>query len=233
MPTWISNLFPSAVWAIAVVLLFLIFRRPISGFLEGMNEFRAPGVSARRGDLTAAKIRNGVDAIGTLEVPIASTEGSESPSTSQNLSAAESIVAFLGRMARYRLKKLAEQARETATHAEAMMIVDAAYDELLVFVRGLELSQQLQSSNDLIIPRYSGTYSFKSLEKLGAPAPLADSLEEVQTFKHRVTSKEIVVSPDGAQTYAATALDLLLKIYAWYTNTEPGITLPLMNDMIE
>ncbi|WP_143690489.1 hypothetical protein [Williamsia sterculiae] len=200
----------------------IAFRQPISEFISDIIELSGFGVSARRGDRRVEKMRNAIDSRSVdLPSPQSRENGEKGAvgASSKSISAL-SLIRFQGSVSRHRLTELANECVTASEPAATRLLVISAYQELVVFVRTVELVEHAESSSTL--PRYTGALAYKSLAKFGGPASLADSLADLQRFKKRVADSEEAVSAQGAHTYIFTALEVLVRIQAWYTNEEPG-----------
>jgi hypothetical protein len=221
MWTWLPtalDFVSSLVWPAVAVMAVVMFRRPISAFVSEVIEVSGLGVSAKRGDLQAARIRNSIESTPLNQVEGAITE-LPGEDTEAALLPAISAVHFLGSVSRYRLQELVKESESISGSGEARLLVIWSYQELVVFIRGLELAEQA-GSDQVEVPRYHGNYTYRSLASIGGPTTLSDALVELQDFKQRVDDRTETVSSQGARTYISTAIEVLDRIRSWYTKEE-------------
>lgn len=217
----VLNFVSSLVWPIVALIAVVMFRRPISTFVSEVIEISGLGVSAKRGDLQAARIRNSIETK-AIDADIAESAafiaGHETDGAAASIPV-RNMVQFVASVSRFRLNELASETTGVASSDEARLLVVWAYQELVVFVRALQLAEQA-GSRLIQVPRYRGPLTFESLARIGGPTYISDALDELQGFKKKIDNRDEVISPDGARTFISTALDILSKIYAWYTGEE-------------
>ncbi|MGL5826126.1 MAG: hypothetical protein ACRCYU_15140 [Nocardioides sp.] len=209
------QLIDAIAWPMVVLLLVLGFRRPLRSFMNDLKEISGFGVSAKRGDKEADLLLERIEEDSPTDVrpDTSRTDGFGLKSTILRFE----VEQFSFLIADHRLEHLHKELRESRVDQDACRLIAVwAYDEVLVYIRVVELVRQLGPMKQGV-PLFSGPFAYRQAQKMGAPMGLVRDLRELKDFKKKLESGELTVTPEGAATFVRACRNTLTQLYGWRT----------------
>jgi hypothetical protein len=239
--TWFKDLLSfitTLVWPAVVIVALVLFRKPLSEFVNEISELGLWGASAKRqGDRAARDLNQeqeeqlvaeeGEDTANPAPSEDNSTnpgptEGSGQPSPTTGTEAAQPSAtdARVGEFLEYyrsisllQLRGNRKNTASTNSTRVAREIVRSTYSDYLATVRVVAF--WLHGPTAVSGARGRKANSHVTLQRMGAPEDLIEATVELRTFAVNVADGSITLTGEGARTYVNTVDDAMTRLFAW------------------
>lgn len=220
---FIADIAASVAWPLSIVILAIVFRKPLVRLINDFKRVAFPGGSIERGDERAAelaeKVEEDASAVesGDADGEDESSQSATVPLPADSLDLTERLLEYLRVDAdRVVSRAISSLGRSEAANACRTAVMESYHDmNGTVHLAGLILGRRHLDFN---VSSGSRAAASVILQRLGAPDALVDSARELRRFQRQVVTRVIRVSPSGVRDYARSIEGFESQLLDWLTN---------------
>ncbi|MGK9147722.1 hypothetical protein KXS11_08870 [Plantibacter flavus] len=242
--TWTESWLKDLLWPAVVVIALILFRKPISSFIDEISELGLWGASAkRRGDRAAEKLRERQeqnltseetdDSPSPSDLDEAGESNSEADATADTQSTAEEtapgapetddahrqpaqLVEFIEFYRSISLLQLRGNRKNTASTTSTRVAREVVRSTYSDYLAVVRvIAFWIQGSSAVSGSRGRKANSHVTLQRIGAPSELIEATVTLRTFAVDVADGTVTLTGDGARSYVDTVDGAMVDLFTW------------------